>query len=464
MAAYRYSSKGYVSLADAVALRDAVARGYGDNVLLRQRSRLDLNINQSFGERYGQMFLQGSMLNYWGGNGRQVNFSAGYSNHWKSFNYSFTAQRTLESDSRRFVPGSAPIDQIPGLPNGFDTLTSPGRRDTRFLLTVSVPLGRSERPPQLTALVNYAKQGGNNSQATVSGTAGKDDRFTYSAGAGHAYGSGTTGAANVQYNSPLSQLTGGYSQGSGYRQFNAGASGTVVVHGGGVTFGPPGGETMGLVHAPDAAGATVANSQGAKINKQGYALVPNLLPYQLNTVALDPKGADAGLELKSSTANVAPRAGSIVKLKYDTTRGRAVMVETTLPDGRPVPFGAEVFDAQGNSVGIAGQGSRLFIRDLPDTGALTVKWGEEAADACQIQVQLPKGGKAHQAELQTVKASCVGSSAAATPQPRAVQTMPLTSSDNGADVSKKQNIGSDWENLPSIHSTTSPNLSAEAKQ
>jgi len=405
VAAYRYSTKGYVSLQDAVVLRDASARGYGNN-LLRQRSRLDANINQSLGDTYGQLFLQGSVVDYWTDSGRQVNFSAGYSNHWKSFNYSFTVQRELVSDSPRFVPGNVPADQIPGLPGSFNVVQTPGRRDTRLLFTVSVPLGRSDRAPQLTAIVNRAKQGGNSSQAIVTGNLGEDNRFTYGATAGQTDGNGGSGSLNAQYRSPLTQLVGGYSQGSGYQQFNVGASGSVVAHSGGVTFGPPSGDTLGIVDAPHAAGATVSNSQGARVNGSGYAIVPNLMPYQLNTVALDPKGADAGLELKSTTANVAPRAGSVVRLKYDTKSGRAVMVETTLPNGQPVPFGAEVLDAEGNSVGVAGQGSRLFVRDLPASGVLTVKWGEGVAESCRIDVQLPAVAKGRQVALQTVHAAC----------------------------------------------------------
>jgi outer membrane usher protein len=450
VAAYRYSTKGYVSLADAVALRDAAARGSGHD-LLRQRSRFDVNVNQSLGDAYGQLFLQGSMLNYWEGRGRQVNFSAGYSNRWKSLSYSFTAQRLLESDSRSFLAANAAIDPIPGLPNGFDAGRIPGHRDTRFLLSLSVPLGRSARAPQLTAMTSHAKESGNNSQATVSGSLGADRRFTYSASAGQAANGNGTGSLNAQYRSPLAQLSAGYSQGSAYQQFNAGASGSLVIHGGGITPGPAIGETIGLVHAPGAAGASVSNSQGAKVNAGGYAVVPNLMPYQLNTIALDPKGTDAGVELKSTTVNVAPRAGSVVKLTYDTTHGRAVMVETALPNGDPVPFGAEVFDTQGNNVGIAGQGSRLFIRNFPDSGALTVKWGQQAGESCQINVQLPEAKKGRQVKLQTTKAACVAN-VAATVQPEPTHTSPLNARDDGSTkLPSPMRINSDWENLPSTH-------------
>ncbi|MFC3650400.1 fimbria/pilus outer membrane usher protein [Dyella humi] len=416
VAAYRYSTSGYVGLNDAVAMRDAAARGLGDNYIPRQRSRIDVNINQALGSRFGQVFLQGSVIDYWNGSGRQTNFSAGYSNHWKSLNYSFTAQRQLVSASQVGVPGSAPIDQIPGAPSAFNLQTNPGRRDTLLLFTVNVPLGRSAQAPQLTAMLNRSKDGGSSSQATVSGSAGADNRFNYGATVGKTDGSGTTGGVNAQYSSPLAQLAAGYSQGSGYQQINAGASGSVVVHSGGVTFAPPTGETIGLVHAPNATGATVSNGQGAAVDSRGYAVVPNLMPYQLNTVTLDPKGTDASVELKTTTANVAPRAGSVVRLNYETTSGRALMIETTLPDGRPVPFGADVLDAQGNNVGVAGQGSRLFIRDMQSSGTLTVKWGEGATDSCRINVQLPPATKGRQVDLQTIHAGCQNEGAASVPK------------------------------------------------
>jgi outer membrane usher protein len=418
VAAYRYSTSGYLGLNDYVSLRDAIARGYSDSYLLRQRSRMDVNINQMLGDKYGQMFLQGSVIDYWGNQGRQVNFSAGYSNHWRSFNYSFTAQRQLVSASQTGIPGTALIDQIPGAPAAFN-LSMPGRRDTLLMATFSVPLGRSDHAPQLTALVNHSKDSGSSSQATVSGSFGADNRFNYGATVGHANGSGTMGSLNGQYNSPLAQLVAGYSHGNGYQQVNAGASGSIVAHGGGLTFAPSTGETIGLVHAPDAAGAAVSNGQGATVDSRGYAVVPNLMPYQLNTVTLDPKGTDAGVELKSTTANVAPRAGSVVRLKYETSNGRALMIETTLPDGKPIPFGSEVFDAQGNSVGVAGQGSRVFIRNMPASGSLTVKWGEHATDSCRIDVQLPAAAKGRKVELETVHAACQAEGSASVAAPRA---------------------------------------------
>ncbi len=77
MAAYRYSTSGYVGLQDATYMRDAAARGENPDLIQRQRNRMDVNISQNLGDRYGQFFLTGSVLDYWNARGRQVNFSAG---------------------------------------------------------------------------------------------------------------------------------------------------------------------------------------------------------------------------------------------------------------------------------------------------------------------------------------------------------------------------------------------------
>ncbi|WP_311769239.1 FimD/PapC C-terminal domain-containing protein [Burkholderia stagnalis] len=46
-------------------------------------------------------------------------------------------------------------------------------------------------------------------------------------------------------------------------------------------------------------------------------------------------------------------------------------------------------DAQGNEVGVVGQGSRIFARGLDDKGTLTVRWNDASDQICSIQYTLP---------------------------------------------------------------------------
>ncbi|MCP6618169.1 fimbria/pilus outer membrane usher protein, partial [Klebsiella pneumoniae] len=78
-------------------------------------------------------------------------------------------------------------------------------------------------------------------------------------------GTATTFGGNVQQNTRFGALRVGYDQGKDYRQVALGSSGTVVLHSGGVTFGPYASDTFALIHADGAQGAVVQNGQGAVI-------------------------------------------------------------------------------------------------------------------------------------------------------------------------------------------------------
>jgi outer membrane usher protein len=153
----------------------------------------------------------------------------------------------------------------------------------------------------------------------------------------------------------------------------------------------------------------VGNTQGAVVDKRGYAVVPYLTPYQLNAVALDPKGTDASVELKESSQNVAPRAGSVVRLKYEVDSSSLLLIDTQLSDGRPVPFGADVLDEDDNNVGLAGQAGRLMVRGVDDGATLTVRWGAGEQESCQMHVErLPEHGQ--MGDLVALQGSCIGPS------------------------------------------------------
>lgn len=409
VAAYRYSTSGFVNLQDAVALRDALARGTNVDGLRRQRSRMDISANQMLGEGAGLLFVNGSIRDFWGRRGNETEFSAGYNNNWKSLSYSVSVQRTRDSVVQQGT------NHWLGIP-GFRQAPVPTNvtRDTRLSLTVSVPLGRTAGAPTATGMFNRSQSGGDSRSLALAGATGPGQRLAYGASLSESSGNGAYDLT-AQYNGSLSQLAGGYSRGSGYQQLSGGITGGLVMHSGGLTLAPPLGETIGLIHAPDAAGARVENGQGAKVDRRGYAVVPYLMPYELNTVTLDPKGTDIGVEIAETTRRVAPRAGAVVALRYDTRSGRALIIQTRLPDGRPVPFGADVLDDAGNSVGVAGQASRLFINGLKHSGQLSVRWGETAADACRLDVHLPDARKGKQVEHETFDLPCVTDSHDTTP-------------------------------------------------
>lgn len=252
----------------------------------------------------------------------------------------------------------------------------------------------------------------------LSGTAGAWNQFTYGATASHGgNGNGNTFSANAGYNSPYAVFSASAGRGDGYSQESFGASGAVVAHAGGVTFGQPTGDTVAIVHAPGAAGAHVLNAPGVMIDHFGYALVPYLTPYQLDTIQIDPQGLPLSVQLDATSAQVAPFQGAVVWVDFKSKAGRALIARIDMADGKPAPFGAQVFNAKDDPLGVVGQAGLTLLRGVSDSGTLSVNWRntQGTAQSCAFAYVVPKSSKPAQAQPPMV-VTCHAGGAAATAQ------------------------------------------------
>lgn len=413
LASYRYSTSGYYSLREALAARDfalgrsldaifpdldetgvltaqqrAALQGARNASVLsyldsldRQRNRFDLNMSQRLGERGGNLYATLSARDYWTREGTDTQFQIGYSNSFRRLNYNLSASRLRDFD---------------------------GRYTNQFFVSFSVPLGESPRAPTLNAGVVRDSEGQHQLQASLAGAAGDASQFTYGASAAHSDELGTSGSVNAGYRGNLGAVNASYGQGDGYSQAALNVAGTVVAHPGGVTMGQPAGETVAIIDAPNATGARVVNAPGVRINRFGHALVPYLNPYNLNTVELDPKGLPLDVQLASTSTRVAPRAGGVSLLKFETEFGRALLLRVRLDDGRPVPFGAQVSDLGGRALGTVGQGGKLLLRGAVDRGTVSLSWQDgDKPMQCTFTYQTPEPVKGEAATAYTsVDARC----------------------------------------------------------
>jgi outer membrane usher protein len=401
--AYRYASPGFVGLSDVMALRNAAIFG-NQNYVLRPRNRMDVNLNQSLGDGYGQLYFSASWRNYWNNGSRQLDFNAGYSNRWKWASYSLSVQRTRDTVGSPWS-SDVLVDRIPGALDGYFASVSQNTiRDTRVFLNVTVPLGHSYSAPTIAAAITRSHHSGDNNQVSLNGSLGKERRFTYYGALGH--DDGTSASLSGQYNGSRANVTGSYSTSSNYQQAGAGITGSVVVHSAGVTFSPPAGDTLGLIDARGATGAKVDGSVNSRVDASGYTVVPYLMPYQLNEVALDPKGTASNVELKNTMQKVAPRAGSVVRLRYEVDTHRMLLINAKQADGRPVPFGAEVLDEQGVNVGVVGQASRLIVRGADNAKSLIVSWGDGEDQRCKVDLPASSSGAQDLDGTQVIQAEC----------------------------------------------------------
>ncbi len=350
---------------------DLTAYGGGAFTGSYMSALLGLALNTPIGGFAGDVTL--ARTRYWSHGGRAVNFSVGYSNQWRDVSYTLSAQR-LRSQYE-----------------GFSDRERGGASSTLFSLSVSIPLGGPGRgSPTLSSYLTHDSASGTQLTSGVSGLLGRRDELSYALSASHDRERGETSKnASLDYRLPQVELGSSLSQGPGYRQVSLKASGGLVAHAGGLTATQMLGETIALVHAADALGAR-AGYAGNRVDRSGYAVVPNLIPYQSNSIDLDPLGMPEAVELKASSRNVAPTAGAVVRLEYPTRIARPLLVDSRMPSGEPLPFAAEVVDAQsGENVGAVGQGSRLVLRVERERGTLRVRWGDAPDQQCLLDYALP---------------------------------------------------------------------------
>ncbi|CAJ0771372.1 Outer membrane usher protein FimD [Ralstonia chuxiongensis] len=351
LAAYRYSTSGYRTFNDHVndlSNTDGVQSG-------RSRSRIDLTTSQDLGgpdRKYGSVYLNVSQQTYWNQPGSSRSVSVGYGNSWKQLSYNLSLSQTKDS---RF--GS----------NG---------RSTQVMLTMSIPLGGKLQSPRAYTNASNDSNGGTNVQSGLSGYVGENTSYAMQAGY-TSRGRGETGGANITHNADAGQLSANVNFARDYQSASVGATGAVVVHGGGVNLSRTVGDTFALMKMEGIKGADVRTDGGTSVGRNGYAVVTYAQPYRLNALRPDTHNLGADVELEDTVKQVVPRRGAIVKATFKGYSGQRAQFALRQADGKPVPFGASVEDAQtGKQLGIADPNGNAFVLLNQEQGALVVKWKE----------------------------------------------------------------------------------------
>ncbi|HYG45707.1 MAG TPA: fimbria/pilus outer membrane usher protein [Bordetella sp.] len=385
LAAYRYSSAGYYEATDAFVLRGLSGSDpdWPYRLLENRRYRFQLSLTQTLPDGWGALSLNASRQDYWGRSGADTEFQAQYNNRYRKLNYGISAGRTRNLAS--------------------------GEWNNQVMLTLSVPLGSAVGSPTLSA--NYSRDNHSQGlQTSLSGVAGNDQQFGYSAYASTVEGRpgprATTGGASGSWSAPFGNMGASVSGGSGYKQYSASVSGGVVAYSGGVVLGPMLGETAALVEAKDAGGARVTNYSGVRLNRRGRAIVPYLSPYRQNTVEIDPKGLSTDVELKETSRRLAPTAGAIALVRFETERGYSVLMTLTDAQGSTLPFGAAVLDQEGNNIGFVAQAGQALVRLPARQGTLRVKWGDGAGKNCAVPYDVSRIAAPRTAGFRELNATC----------------------------------------------------------
>lgn len=190
-----------------------------------------------------------------------------------------------------------------------------------------------------------------NQRASLSGSVDQN-RMNYRASLANSSTNQQTAELSMGYQASAASIGAGMTQGSHYNSQSLNVSGALLLHEEGLELGPYLGETSGLVHVPDIAGVGVLNATAVKTNDRGYALIPYLRPYRINRVVLDNSDLSPNIEIDNGVAHVVPRRGSVVRADFAARKVQRLILTALDVKGAPLPFGAQVSDANGHQLGI----------------------------------------------------------------------------------------------------------------
>nr|WP_259252671.1 fimbria/pilus outer membrane usher protein [Achromobacter sp. JUb104] len=356
LAAYRYNSNGFRSLDDSI--RDRTASGIFDRYMRQHEFQLSLS------QRIGNF---GSLsFNYFGVGYRNISRKASYA----QFGFSSAFGRVGYSVNVGMNKGPWQVGQ------------------STVMFTLSVPLGASHTA---SYSMNRSSGQGSSQDVNLSGALNDDYSATYALQAGVSRGGGDNGShayASVGYASTAGQgnLSHAYSRRNS--NTNLDFSGAFVVDRKGVLLGQSLGDTAIVVDAPGAVGVQVDSYPGVRTDSSGRALIPYASPYRENRISLTPSHDDQSATIKQNVRTVVPTRGAIAVARFDTAIGHRLIVTLRASDDQNLPFGAAIYDEEGEQRGVVGPVGRAWLTGLQGASRFTVKWGLQLERHCAFVVDV----------------------------------------------------------------------------
>jgi outer membrane usher protein len=133
-------------------------------------------------------------------------------------------------------------------------------------------------------------------------------------------------------------------------------------------------------------GIGLGNNVLSRTDTSGVALIPQLTPYQNNSVRLDPRDLPLSAEIDSIEQVAVPAWRSVVKVTFPVRSGRGALLKIRLDDGDVAPAGAIVqIEGDKQEFYVARRGE-AFVTGLQPTNRVRLKWNDQQ---CTFDVKLP---------------------------------------------------------------------------
>lgn len=125
----------------------------------------------------------------------------------------------------------------------------------------------------------------------------------------------------------------------------------------------------------------------ATTDGRGLALVPGLLPWQVNQIEIDPIDLPLDVEVGNVVQQVTPYPGSGSVVRFAVRRTRQALLVLHQFDGQPVPVGTRLRLLPGGPEFIAGRRGEVWLTDLAEARqAVDVRW---PSGGCQLELNIP---------------------------------------------------------------------------
>lgn len=387
MMGYRYSTSGYYSFSESTwrSMQGIESVDNDGNITSTspttyynlnnaKRDRIQVSLTQNLWNS-ASVSVAGNQQTYWNTDNTDKSWQIWYSGRWNYVSYSLSLNYNKSAWSDESDKSMALNIALP-----LDLLLMPGNGN----------MDMKGNPMNLNMATTRDSNGNSVSTVGVSGTALEERNLNYSVQQGYRNKSdnGYTGNVAVQYLGGKGAVNAGYSYAGSQSQYTYGASGGVLVHGDGITFSQPLGETNILVAAPGAAGVTLENGSGIKTDSHGYTIMPFATNYRNNRVALNTNSLGDTLDIDDAVVNVVPTRGAVVKAEFKALSGQRAVITLT-NNGKKVPFGTVVSVENGTSSGIVDDEGKVYLAGLSRQGRLTAKWGDGIAQHCNADWILP---------------------------------------------------------------------------
>lgn len=178
------------------------------------------------------------------------------------------------------------------------------------------------------------------------------------------------------------------SHANGSDNIRIGMTGSLVLAGGTLHAVRQLGEAFAVVSVPGFPGVDVfyENQRVARTDSAGFAVVPRLRPYELNTINLDTLKLSLSTELSTPRRVVSPARRGGVLLQFKTTTTRGALVRLVRENGEPVPAGALV-RLHDEDFPVAAHGE-AWVTGLDAEATASVTWRDQR---CSVRIPVPEG-------------------------------------------------------------------------